>query len=103
MDEAKKKAEEEAAASATPEDWWLGATYKGKIFLPLSTLPDKVVTKPGEKDVANTLRTTYTLPGAGGYDREYGYGSSSANTYDRLASMHPPLPQNPILNMSIRR
>ena len=24
------------------DDWWTGATYKGKTFLPLSTDPDKV-------------------------------------------------------------
>jgi hypothetical protein len=105
VDEAKKKAEEETAAKAKPEDWWTGSSYKGKTFLPLSTAPDKVVTKTGEKDVANTLRTTYGLPSGGDI---YGHQSShygttraaAAAAYERAAALHPPLPSNPLLESS---
>lgn len=97
VDEAKKKADEEAAAKVKKEDWWTDSTYKGKTFLPLSTAPDKVVTKPGEKDVATMLRTTYGLPSQSDY-----YARSSAPVdYDRLAALHPPLPSNPVLSASL--
>lgn len=95
MDEAKKKVEEEIAAKVKPEDWWTGSAYRGKTILPLSTAPDKVVNKIGEKDVANILRTTFSLPSAGDmYGGDNSHYSAAAAAYERATALHPPLPNN---------
>lgn len=66
MDEAKKAADAAAeAASKVPADWWVDTTYNGKQFLPLSTAPDKVVTKAGEKDAKLGASMTWSLPSKG--------------------------------------
>jgi hypothetical protein len=98
VDEAKKKVEEEIAAKAKPEDWCTGSAYRGKTFLPLSTAPDKVVTKIGEKDVANTLRTTFALPFAGDmHGGDNSHYSAATAAYERATALHSPLPNNTLL------
>lgn len=66
IDEAKQKATAEAkaaadaAAAAKKTDWWLDTTYNGKVFLPLSSAPDKIVTKVGEKDEVKPTTLTWS-------------------------------------------
>ena len=55
-------------------DWWKDTQYKGKIFLPLSTMSDKIVTKKGEKD-AKTVPTT--VWSSGDYGDTFGEYHSS--------------------------
>ena len=47
----KKEAEDKKKASlGGGGDWWVDTSYKGKVYLPLSSDPQKVVTKSGDKD-----------------------------------------------------
>mmetsp|Transcript_28981 Transcript_28981/g.39807 ORF Transcript_28981/g.39807 Transcript_28981/m.39807 type:complete len:268 (-) Transcript_28981:15-818(-) len=51
IDEEKKKVAAAAAQSTNKKtDWWKDTSYGGKVYLPLSTDPLKVVAKAGEKD-----------------------------------------------------
>ena len=60
---------------------WVDTTYKGKTYLPLSTKPDQVVTKVGEKDEAKFLLkgtwSTSSVPSEPPYSTGYGYPLSS--------------------------
>lgn len=62
LDEEKRKIEEEVAIKKKKEDWWTDSSYKGKVFLPLSTAYDKIVTKEGEKDAKPSLHQTFSVP-----------------------------------------
>lgn len=74
VDEATKKQEEETKKEKEKADWWKDTQYKGKIFLPLSTMSDKIVTKKGEKD-AKTVPTT--VWSSGDYGDTFGEYHSS--------------------------
>ena len=45
-----------------PEDWWKSNTYKGRVYGPLSTDPEKIVTTEKDKDIKPTLQTTWNIP-----------------------------------------
>eukprot|EP00607_Mallomonas_marina_P004020 CAMPEP_0182437102 /NCGR_PEP_ID=MMETSP1167-20130531/84806_1 /TAXON_ID=2988 /ORGANISM="Mallomonas Sp, Strain CCMP3275" /LENGTH=137 /DNA_ID=CAMNT_0024629897 /DNA_START=788 /DNA_END=1201 /DNA_ORIENTATION=+ len=45
-----------------PEDWWKDGTYRGKLFGPLSSDPEKATTKPGESDEMKVTATTWEVP-----------------------------------------
>lgn len=51
-----------------PTDWWKDTSYQGKTYLPLSSDPDKVVTKTGEKDEVKTPQITWGIRTKGKYD-----------------------------------
>lgn len=91
VDEVTKKAEAATAEAkkAKEEDWWLSTTYKGKIFLPLSSLPDKVVTKAGEKDVLAVPSTVYERSPSHSVSRSYNYTDSRVATSPDFMKVWP--------------
>ncbi len=73
VEESKKK-EEEKKKEGGKDDWWTGASYKGKTYLPLSSDPEKVVTRAGEKDEQAVPRGTWSYARPPEEDAQYGHG-----------------------------
>lgn len=77
IDEANEKKKKEEEDKKKKVDWWKDTTYNGKVFLPLSNAPDKIVTKPGEKDELKVSTSTWsTKPLANALEEDYGLYSS---------------------------
>jgi len=66
-------------------DWWKDTAYKGKVFLPLSSSPEKLVTKQGMND-AKKVPTTVWGTGREYHDDDDDYddrGPRHSSSYDR--------------------